>query len=66
MPERVLAVDPSLRGTGYAVLETSGGKLRAIVYGVVKNPPKLAAHHCLREIHETLSRVAAEHQPTCF
>lgn len=64
--ERVLAVDPSLRGTGYAVLETSGGKLRAIVYGVVKNPPKLAAHQCLREIHETLSRVAAEHQPTCF
>ncbi|MFM8887990.1 MAG: crossover junction endodeoxyribonuclease RuvC, partial [Chthoniobacterales bacterium] len=57
VPERVLAVDPSLRGTGYAVLETSGGKLRAIVYGVVKNPPKLAAHHCLREIHETLSRV---------
>ena len=64
--ERVLAVDPSLRGTGYAVLETSAGKLRAIVYGVVKNPPKLAAHQCLREIHETLSRVAAEHQPTCF
>ena len=64
--ERVLAVDPSLRGTGYAVIETIGGKMRAITYGVVKNPPKLAAHECLREIHETLSRVAAEHAPTCF
>ena len=64
--ERVLAVDPSLRGTGYAVIEASGGKLRAVVYGVVKNPPRLAAHQCLREIHDTLSRVADEHQPTCF
>ncbi len=64
--ERVLAVDPSLRGTGYAVIEASGGKLRALVYGVVKNPPKLAAHQCLREIHDTLTRIAAEHQPTSF
>lgn len=64
--ERVFAVDPSLRGTGYAILESVGGKLRAITYGVVKNPPKLAAHHCLREIHETLSRVAGEHEPTSF
>lgn len=64
--DRVLAVDPSLRGTGYAVLEMSGGKPRALVYGVVKNPPRLAAHQCLREIHESLSRVSAEHRPTCF
>ncbi len=64
--ERVLAVDPSLRGTGFAIIESSGGKLRALTYGVVKNPPKLAAHQCLREIHDTLSRVAAVHQPTTF
>jgi crossover junction endodeoxyribonuclease RuvC len=64
--ERVLAVDPSLRGTGYAVLETSAGKLRALAYGVVKNPPKLAAHRCLREIHDTLARIADEHRPTTF
>lgn len=64
--ERVLAVDPSLRGTGYAVLESSGGKVRALTYGVVSNPPKLSAHLCLREIHETLARVAAEHRPTAF
>lgn len=64
--ERVLAVDPSLRGTGYAVLETAGGKVRALTYGVVNNPPKLSAHLCLREIHETLARVADEHRPTTF
>ena len=64
--ERVLAVDPSLRGTGFAVLESSNGKIRSLVYGVVTNPPKLAAHQCLREIHETLGRVASAHRPTSF
>jgi crossover junction endodeoxyribonuclease RuvC len=64
--ERVLAVDPSLRGTGYAVLESLNGKIRALTYGVVTNPPKLSAHTCLLEIHDTLSRVATEHRPTTF
>ena len=64
--ERVLAVDPSLRGTGYAVLEQGAGKIRAVTYGVVTNPPKLSAHLCLREIHDTLTRVAGQHGPTSF
>lgn len=64
--ERVLAVDPSLRGTGYAVIEAAGGRMCAIAYGVIKNPPKLAPHECLLAIHETLSRVAGEHDPTSF
>jgi crossover junction endodeoxyribonuclease RuvC len=64
--ERVLAVDPSLRGTGYAVLESSRGKIRPLAWGVVSNPPKLSPHICLREIHDTLTRVATEHQPTTF
>lgn len=40
--------------------------MRAITYGVIKNPPRLAAHECLREIHEALSRAADEHHPTSF
>jgi crossover junction endodeoxyribonuclease RuvC len=64
--ERVLAVDPSLRGTGFAVLESTGGKIRALTYGVVVNPPKLSSHHCLLEIHRTLIGVADQHQPTTF
>ncbi len=64
--ERVLAVDPSLRGTGYAVVEATGGKMHAIAYGVVKNSPKIAPHECLLAIHETLSRIADDHSPTCF
>ena len=64
--ERVLAVDPSLRGTGYAILESAHGKIRAITWGVVSVPPKLAAHFCLQEIHDTLSRTASQHEPTTF
>lgn len=64
--ERVLAVDPSLRGTGYAVLEKTGSRIRAVVYGVVVNPPRLSAHLCLREIHDTLAQIAREHAPTSF
>ncbi|MBE2180546.1 MAG: crossover junction endodeoxyribonuclease RuvC [Chthoniobacterales bacterium] len=64
--ERVLAVDPSLRGTGYAVLESDGCNLRVLAYGVVSNPPKLPSHLCLLEIHNALDRIAADHQPTVF
>lgn len=65
-PERVLAVDPSLRGTGYAVVESDGHRLRALAYGVVVNPPKLSSQACLLAIHSTLSDVASQHGPTTF
>jgi crossover junction endodeoxyribonuclease RuvC len=63
---RVLAVDPSLRGTGYAVIESEAGKLRALAYGVVANPPKLPSHLCLLAIHEALATVAETHRPDSF
>ena len=50
--QRILAIDPSLRGTGFAVLEKVGGKVRAITYGTIKNAPKLLASGCLVAIHE--------------
>lgn len=64
--ERLLAVDPSLRGTGYAVLEKANGKISALCYGVVSNPQKLPAHICLREIHDTLDHVAKKYTPSNF
>jgi len=64
--ERVLAVDPSLRGTGYAVLENTDGKINAVHFGVITNPQKLPAHICLREIHDTLMQVATDFAPDSF
>jgi len=69
--ERVLAVDPSLRGTGYAVLERASGAgprgataLRALTWGVVRNPPALLQSGCLVAIHDKIRDLVAEFTPT--
>ena len=76
---RVLAIDPSLRGTGYAILETlpsqtpAGGhraaarplKARACVYGAIKNRSDLLASSCLVAIHDRLAELIHEHEPDC-
>ena len=62
---RVLAIDPSLRGTGFAILEGEGNKIRAVTYGVVKNAPALLPSGCLVAIHERIVEVIREHRPEC-
>jgi crossover junction endodeoxyribonuclease RuvC len=62
---RVLAIDPSLRGTGFAILEKTGGKLRALDFGTIKNKPALLPSGCLVAIHERVGELIAQHQPTC-
>ncbi len=65
-PERVLAVDPSLRSTGYAVLERASrtAQARALAWGVVKNPPALLQSGCLVNIHQTILEVIEKYAPT--
>jgi len=63
MSEILLAVDPSLRGTGYAILEREAGKVRCRHFGVVKNSAKLTLSGCLVAIHERLSDVIKEFSP---
>ncbi len=62
--ERVLAIDPALRNTGWSILEKKGRDLTAIAYGVISNPVKLLHSGCLVAIREQLSDVIREHQPT--
>ncbi|MEY5015947.1 MAG: crossover junction endodeoxyribonuclease RuvC [Verrucomicrobiota bacterium] len=64
--ERLISIDPSLRGTGYAVLEHGGDLLKpvALTYGVIRNGPKLLHSGCLVEIHRVLTGVLAEFRPT--
>jgi crossover junction endodeoxyribonuclease RuvC len=60
----VLAIDPSLRSTGYAVLERVGpGKLRALTFGTIKNSAKLLQSGCLVAIREQVAELIAEHRP---
>ena len=62
---RVLAIDPSLRSTGFAVLERSGNKIRAVDYGIVKNPDKLLVSSCLVAIRDRLAELIHKHEPDC-
>jgi crossover junction endodeoxyribonuclease RuvC len=62
---RVLAVDPSLRGTGYAILEKSDGKIRALEFGTIKNKQALLPSGCLVAIHERICELVAQHLPEC-
>ena len=61
--EILLAVDPSLRGTGFAVLQRSAGKVRCLHFDVIKNSPKLTISGCLLEIHTRLTDAMARFQP---
>jgi len=60
---RILSVDPSLRGTGFAILEEIGTKVRCLEYSVVKNHQKLSQEGCLIAIHEALAAAIDRHQP---
>lgn len=59
----LLAIDPSLRGTGYAILTTDGRKSAALEYGVIINPPRLSQSGCLVAIHEKISDLIQRHHP---
>jgi crossover junction endodeoxyribonuclease RuvC len=61
--ERVLAIDPALRKTGYAIVENNGKELRSLCYGTIVNPPKLLQSGCLVAIREQLNDVIQQHQP---
>jgi len=64
--ERVLGLDPSLRGTGYAILERGGRRTTALDFGVIRNPPSLLQSGCLRAIHEKVRELLAQWSPTAM
>lgn len=62
---RIIAIDPSLRSTGFAVMESIGGKVRAIEYGSVKNAQSLLPSGCLVAIRSRIVDLIALHTPAC-
>ena len=63
-PLRIVAIDPALRNTGYAILEKNGPRITAITYGIIANPAKLLPSGCLVAIREQISALIRQHQPT--
>lgn len=66
MPDTILAVDPSLRGTGLAVLERNGQKTACLHWDVIRNPAKVSQPACLVEIHERVRLVIERFAPTAM
>lgn len=61
---RILSIDPSLRCSGFAVLEQlPGAKLRTLEYGTIKNHDRLSQTACLVAIHERISALAVQYEP---
>ena len=61
---RVLGVDPSLRGTGLALIEFVPGRPAVMLRcQTVKVHPKLSMAHCLAEIHRGVAAFVADFDP---
>lgn len=60
---RVIGIDPSLRGTGFAVLEQQGSKVRALEFGVIENRQDLKQSSCLVAIRDRIAQAIIEHGP---
>ena len=63
---RVLAIDASLRNSGVAVVEASGGgKFRSLHFGTIHNAPSLRMSSCLVAIRDRLAELIHAHEPDC-
>jgi crossover junction endodeoxyribonuclease RuvC len=60
----ILGLDPSLRGTGYGVIQISKPFPRTHVHGTIRCPGTWEHSRCLVRIAQTLRDVVKNHRPT--
>ena len=60
---RVLAIDPAIRNTGYAVLEGDHGQQRVLDFGVISIPAKIPQSGALAAIHSGISNIIKKWEP---
>ena len=60
----IIGIDPSLRGTGYGVIQQVSEQAEALNHGTIKCPTSWKVSRCLAHIHESLREVILKHQPT--
>jgi len=60
---RVLGIDPSLRSTGFGIVEEDSGRLVPVAYGVIKPTAKLPLHLMLAEIKTELEELIRTYAP---
>jgi crossover junction endodeoxyribonuclease RuvC len=59
----ILGIDPSLRGTGYGVIQRGKPHPVALAHGTIACPKDWKRSRCLARISQTLRDVLLEHQP---
>jgi crossover junction endodeoxyribonuclease RuvC len=59
----ILGIDPSLRSTGFGVVEVRGNQMSALCHGHIKNPPNVLPSRCLVQIGDKVRKLIDEHQP---
>lgn len=62
--QRWLGIDPSLRGTGYGVIEMNGGRMTALTHGTVRCPAGWEPSRCLACIAGEIREVIRTTTPT--
>jgi crossover junction endodeoxyribonuclease RuvC len=59
----VLGIDPGLASTGYGVVVSGEGRLRALAGGVIETRAGIAQERRLADIHVRISELLAAHNP---
>ncbi len=60
----ILGVDPSLRGTGYGIIQLAKPSPTVLGEGTIRCPANWERSRCLLKIAETLREILRQHQPT--
>jgi len=60
---RILAIDPAVRNTGYAVLEGDQHKQNVIDYGVISIPAKIPQSGALAAVRTGLANLIKQYEP---
>jgi crossover junction endodeoxyribonuclease RuvC len=60
---RVLGIDPSVKSTGYSVLEYQNDSYSVLKYGVIKPPRKKDFHHKINDIKCAIEEIIQEYDP---
>jgi crossover junction endodeoxyribonuclease RuvC len=62
---RILGIDPSIRGTGYGIIDHAGPQPVWVASGTIALPARMEQPLALHEIRSRLDQVIAEHRPDC-
>ncbi len=60
---RILGIDPGLRKTGWGLIAVAGTRLSFVACGAVTSGDRRSLAERLRQLHDGLARVVAQHEP---